>query len=116
MDEKKIKQVFINLVMNAIYAIETRGRITIETRLDNEKRAALIHVQDTGNGIAESDMVRIFDPFFTTKPTGKGTGLGLSVSYGIIHTHGGEITVDSSPGQGSTFTIELPLPNDSKEG
>lgn len=112
LDEKKIKQVFINLMMNAIHAIGpgAPGTIAVTTSMAQAGKEAHISVSDTGCGILEKDMPRIFDPFFTTKPTGKGTGLGLSVSYGIIRNHGGEVTVESVPGQGSTFTIILPFP------
>ena len=111
LDEKKIKQVFINLMMNAIHAIGPGkpGIIAVSTNKALAGKEAHIRVSDTGCGIQEKDMARIFDPFFTTKPTGKGTGLGLSVSYGIIRNHGGEVMVESVPGQGSTFTIILPV-------
>jgi two-component system NtrC family sensor kinase len=109
-DEKKIKQVLINLLMNARYAIDGGGTISIHTVLSACGRRVLIRVQDTGSGIEEKNLARIFDPFFTTKPTGEGTGLGLSVSYGIIKNHGGDITAESSPGRGTTFTIVLPVP------
>jgi two-component system, NtrC family, sensor kinase len=68
-----------------------------------------VTVQDSGCGIAPDIANRIFDPFFTTKQVGKGTGLGLSISYGIIKEHGGTITVESSPGKGTCFTVRLPL-------
>lgn len=115
MDEKSISQVLINLLMNAIYALDGRGAITVSTHALNGGRKSAIKVQDTGQGIAAGDLPRIFDPFFTTKPTGQGTGLGLSVSYGIIKNHGGEIRVESRPGQGTTFTIELPTPSHKDE-
>jgi PAS domain S-box-containing protein len=114
MDEKKIKQVFINLIMNAGHAVGDNGTIEIRTFFDQPKRSILVQVSDSGHGISKTDMKRIFDPFFTTKPTGEGTGLGLSVSYGIIKDHGGEITVESEPGQGSTFTVMLPAKVENK--
>ena len=109
-DQKKISQVLINLLMNAIYAVGRQGEITITTEVNGSNQKACIRVHDTGQGIQAKDLARIFDPFFTTKPTGQGTGLGLSVSYGIIKNHGGSIRVESTPGQGATFTIELPIP------
>ncbi len=109
-DEKKIKQVFINLFMNAKHAVGRQGLITVRTRMDNRKTKAIIQVGDNGCGIEKNNITRIFDPFFTTKPTGEGTGLGLSVSYGIIKNHGGHIHVDSKKGRGATFTVELPIP------
>jgi PAS domain S-box-containing protein len=109
LDEKKIKQVFINLIMNASHAIGGSGTIEVRTNYDQPNESIRVRVSDSGYGISKADMKRIFDPFFTTKPTGEGTGLGLSVSYGIIKNHGGEITVESEPGQGSTFTVILPV-------
>ena len=108
MDEKKIKQVLINLLMNAIHAVTPKGIIRITTGLNENSGRVSVIVSDTGHGIAEENLSRVFDPFFTTKPTGEGTGLGLSVSYGIIKGHGGNITVKSKPDQGATFTISLP--------
>jgi PAS domain S-box-containing protein len=110
MDEKKIKQVLINLLMNAIHAVERQGTITITTGLNQAASRATVEVSDTGHGIKKENLQRIFDPFFTTKPTGEGTGLGLSVSYGIIKGHGGNITVKSEPGRGAAFTLSLPVP------
>ncbi len=109
LDEKKIKQVLINLIMNARHAVDGKGSITVSTALNENQTKAVIKVKDDGYGIEKKNLNRIFDPFFTTKPTGQGTGLGLSVSYGIIKNHGGSIYVRSQPGQGSTFTIVLPL-------
>lgn len=110
MDEKKISQVLINLLMNAIYAVGGRGVITVETGMAENGDKSFVKVHDDGPGIQAADMARIFDPFFTTKPTGQGTGLGLSVSYGIVKNHGGDIRVESAPGQGAAFTIMLPTP------
>ena len=112
MDEKKISQVLINLLMNAIYAVGGRGEITVTTGMSDNGQKAVVRVHDDGPGIQSRDMARIFDPFFTTKPTGQGTGLGLSVSYGIIKNHGGDIRVESTPGQGTAFSIVLPIPAD----
>ncbi|MFO7713225.1 two-component system sensor histidine kinase NtrB [Desulfosarcina sp.] len=108
MDAKKIKQVLINLLMNAIHAVKRNGGIKITTGLNDSASRITVEVSDTGHGIAKENLLRIFDPFFTTKPTGEGTGLGLSVSYGIIKGHGGNITVKSEPGRGAAFTIALP--------
>ncbi|MFW5853787.1 MAG: sensor histidine kinase [Thermodesulfobacteriota bacterium] len=108
MDEKKIKQVLINLLMNAKHAVGETGTITVSTAYDTERDRVSVMVQDTGYGIEEKNISRIFDPFFTTKPTGEGTGLGLAVSYGIVKTHGGDLLVESEPGKGSTFTMVLP--------
>lgn len=116
LDREKIKQVFVNLLMNAWHALEGSGTLTISTSLDAEKNLAVITVSDTGMGIEQENLTRIFDPFFTTKPTGQGTGLGLSVSYGIIKNHDGEISVASRPGQGTVFTITLPLHSREQRG
>ncbi len=109
LDEKRIKQVIMNLAMNARHAVGDSGTIEIATRADPYRGKVSITLRDTGYGIEKKHLSRIFDPFFTTKPTGEGTGLGLSVSYGIIQNHGGTISVESTPGKGSTFEIELPL-------
>ncbi|HRE54662.1 MAG TPA: CHASE2 domain-containing protein [Candidatus Competibacter sp.] len=103
----QINQVFMNLLQNAAQAIPERGQIWITTEpLDDWVR---ISIKDSGKGISNKDLERIFDPFFTTKPFGEGTGLGLSISYGIIEKHGGKITVGSQLGEGSEFTVELPV-------
>ena len=104
---RQISQVFMNILMNAVQAIEVRGVITVETH--REKDRVVIEISDTGAGIPEDVQTRIFDPFFTTKPVGKGTGLGLSVTYSIIQMHNGEISVRSKLKEGTTFSIRLPL-------
>ena len=109
LDEKKIKQVFMNLIMNAKHAIGGKGSLVISTGYSPDEGNVIVKISDTGHGIEKKDLARIFDPFFTTKPTGEGTGLGLSVSYGIVKNHGGDILVESEIGKGSTFTILLPL-------
>ncbi|MDH5763152.1 MAG: MASE1 domain-containing protein [Nitrospinota bacterium] len=104
----QFKQVVLNLLQNAEEAIPDRGgSVVIATNISDGK--ARIQIKDTGSGIPEGIIKNIFDPFFTTKPAVKGTGLGLSVTYGIIKKHGGDITVDSLPGRGTTFTIILPV-------
>jgi signal transduction histidine kinase len=103
----KINQVVMNLLANGIDACREGGQVAVRTCSTGE--AVQIEVADTGAGIDPSLRDRIFDPFFTTKPPGRGTGLGLSISYGIVQDHGGAIDVDSAPGQGSRFTVRLPL-------
>ena len=102
-----LNQVFLNLFTNAAHAIEGDGRLTIKTRFENGY--ARISVADTGKGISPEHLARIFDPFFTTKPVGEGTGLGLAITHQIIHKHGGDIRVESSPGAGTCFHIQLPV-------
>jgi PAS domain S-box-containing protein len=115
LDEKKMRQVLLNLIVNARHAVGNQGTIRIETVLCPDKDTIEIRVSDDGCGIEKKNLSRIFDPFFTTKPTGEGTGLGLSVSYGIVKNHGGDIAVRSVPGEGSTFTVTLPLQRGRKE-
>jgi len=99
--------VFLNLFLNSRDAMPKGGWLTILTREDHT--GAVIEVGDTGSGIPAEMLSRIYDPFFTTKDIGKGTGLGLSIAYGIVQEHGGTITCDSQVGQGTRFTIRLPL-------
>ena len=106
-DRTQLVQVFVNLVKNAIDAMPGGGQLTVSTALRNGKVS--ISVRDTGCGMPPEDVERVFMPFFTTKDPGKGTGLGLSVSHTIIRNFGGAFYVDSAPGKGSTFTVELPL-------
>ena len=108
-DGEKLKQVFMNLLMNAKQAMEGQGQIRINTDHHSSSKQVTVVVADTGSGIPPEVLKKIFNPFFTTKPTGEGTGLGLSVSYGIIKDHHGEIDVQSTPGKGSTFTITFPV-------
>ncbi|UCD67475.1 MAG: hypothetical protein JSW48_11615 [Betaproteobacteria bacterium] len=104
----QINQVFLNLIKNAAEALDRgRGKIIIRSRKHADGVA--VDIQDNGSGIPTEILPKIFDPFFTTKDIGKGTGLGLSISYKIIKQHGGRIDVDSKPGQGTRFTIILPL-------
>jgi two-component system, NtrC family, sensor kinase len=103
----KISQVFMNLLSNAFHAIQDKGDVWIRTRATNG--IVEVEIEDNGVGIPKEYMSRIFEPFFTTKPIGQGTGLGLSISYGIIEQHHGKILVSSIPHKGSTFTIRLPI-------
>ncbi len=105
---QQLNQVFMNLLVNAAQAIAGQGVITVRTR--EEEGAILVTISDTGQGIAAENLPHVFEPFFTTKEVGKGTGLGLSIAYDIISKqHRGEITAISTPGQGTTFAIRLPL-------
>ncbi len=110
---QKISQVFMNLLVNAAQAIEGQGAIEVTTRVEthgpDQRRQAVVTIGDSGKGIAPEAIPRIFDPFFTTKPAGQGTGLGLSISWDIVKAHGGNLAVRSQPGQGSVFTVTLPI-------
>jgi signal transduction histidine kinase len=107
---QELQQVFLNLVMNASQAIGTPGSIWIASRAEGD--CVVLDVEDDGGGIAPEILEKIFDPFFTTKPVGEGTGLGLSLAYGIVRKHGGEITVESQPGQRTRFSVRLPASAD----
>jgi signal transduction histidine kinase len=108
-DLDKMRQVFMNLIINAIQAIKEDGRITVSAELNADAGQIEIRIADTGPGIPREYIDSIFDPFFTTKKTGAGTGLGLSISYGIVQEHGGDIQVHTQSGKGTTFTIILPV-------
>jgi signal transduction histidine kinase len=109
----KLQQVFLNLLLNARDAMSElsdgqRRRISVRSMGSNGSTVR-VEVQDSGPGIPRENLSRVFDPFFTTKGARKGTGLGLSVSYGIVEEHGGVIEADSTPGEGATFRLELPV-------
>lgn len=105
----EINQVFVNMLTNACQAIPEKGEIRISTRFENDR--FVVEISDTGVGIRDEDLPRIFDPFFTTRKVGEGKGLGLSISYGIVSKHGGRIAVETEPGKGTTFRLELPADN-----
>jgi two-component system NtrC family sensor kinase len=107
-DHNQILQALINLLTNARDAMPGGGQITVRTRYSPEQQQIEVQVTDTGHGIPENILPRIFDPFFTTRPVGQGMGLGLSVLASIIKAHRGQVLVQSTPGQGSTFTLLLP--------
>ncbi|MBV9961176.1 MAG: GHKL domain-containing protein [Parafilimonas sp.] len=111
-----VGRVLLNLFNNAFYAVNEKKKLLansyqpiakVSTRKLNN--VIEIRVEDNGNGIPQNIIDKIFQPFFTTKPTGEGTGLGLSLSYDIIKAHGGKIKVETREGEGSTFTISLPI-------
>jgi two-component system, NtrC family, sensor kinase len=118
-DRGQLNQVIINLVINAVDAMERKGTLTLKTYSDRSRNQvvgkgeatgfAYLEVSDTGCGIPEENLPRIFDPFFTTKDLGKGTGLGLSTAYGIVHENGGTIWVKETGESGTTFVLELTL-------
>src|SRR6266403_3108095 len=111
-DGHQLKQVMVNLVTNARQAVQDAApprRLRIATRHDTENPRVRIEVTDSGPGIPPEIRARVFDPFFTTKPEGEGTGLGLALARGIVEGHGGTIGVESPPGEGARFVIELPI-------
>jgi signal transduction histidine kinase len=105
----QIDQVLMNLLTNAAQAMGDRGG-TIRVSTQSRDGRVLLIVSDDGPGIPADVLPRIFDPFFTTKDVGEGSGLGLSIVHGIVERHGGQIDVDSKPGQGTTFTVSFPRP------
>ncbi len=109
---QQLNQVFLNILVNAAQAIETTGEIRIKTWQENND--IFLTISDTGCGIEPENISKIFDPFFTTKEVGKGTGLGMNIAYNIIQQHGGSIAVESEKGKGTTFTIILPVPEDTE--
>jgi PAS domain S-box-containing protein len=105
----EMQQMLLNLLINAEQALTSmNGRRAITIRTSTTEDRVYLHVLDSGPGIPKDIQERIFDPFFTTKPEGTGTGLGLSICYGIVHDHGGRISVESTEGEGAVFTVELP--------
>jgi signal transduction histidine kinase len=109
-DVQKLQEVLLNLLLNASQAMPNEvGRITVTAAEDKRAKQVEIMVKDTGCGIPDEHMQYLFDPFFSTKEVGYGTGLGLSVAHGIIEQHKGTLSVESRVGEGSVFTIRLPL-------
>jgi len=105
-DQDRINQVFLNLYLNAIEAMEDGGTLSVDMHPDQDSKQIKITVSDTGVGIEKEDLVHIFDPYFTTKQSG--TGLGLAIVHKIVESHRGEVRVESEPGKGTTVTIILP--------
>jgi len=114
LDGNQIEQVFVNLMINAMNAIEEKGTITVTSAADPGGKMARVEIIDTGCGIKQEDLSKIFEPFFSTKENG--TGLGLAVSYGIVKNHGGDIDVSSQPGQGTHFTLTFPMRPNADDG
>jgi nitrogen-specific signal transduction histidine kinase len=107
LDENQLEQVFVNLLLNAIQAVDEKGVITVQSHMDPRQEFLMVEITDTGCGIAKDNLDKIFEPFFSTKK--EGSGLGLAVSYGIIQSHQGQVEVESNEGQMSRFRITLPI-------
>jgi two-component system NtrC family sensor kinase len=99
--------VFTNLIANSLQAMDGGGELAVSTAIDREAGNCSVTIGDNGPGISADVQEKLFTPFFTTKP--RGTGLGLAVSYGIVKDHGGDIKVESTPGEGAAFVVLLPL-------
>ncbi len=110
LDDNQIEQVLINMLLNAIHAVNEKGSIGIRSRMNKKNESVLIEIQDNGHGIPQDKLKKIFEPFYTTKTTG--TGLGLAVSYGIIKNHKGTVNIQSEKGTGTLITINLPIMNE----
>ena len=108
-DPSQIEQVFMNIILNAAEAITGIGELKITSKYDLVENSVVIDFTDTGSGISEDNLKTIFEPFFSTKDAGHGAGLGLSICYGIINEHSGTINVKSRLGEGTTFTVKLPV-------
>ena len=106
-DKEQIKQVILNLLMNAIQAMPDGGQLELGGQITEDSRWVKLFIQDSGIGIPPEDMNKLFDPFFSTKEGG--IGLGLSIAHRIIDQHGGKIEVESTPGKGTLFTLSLPI-------
>jgi two-component system, NtrC family, sensor kinase len=108
-DPGQLSQVLLNLLQNGLHALPAEGgALTLETGREGDR--CFFRVVDTGSGIEERHMTRIFEPAFTTKPPGQGTGLGLAIAYRIVEDHGGVFKVDTKVGEGSRFTVYIPIP------
>jgi signal transduction histidine kinase len=108
-DFNQLQQCVINLIFNAIDAMPDGGTLNLEGRYDGQKGWVIITVKDSGSGIAAEDLPHVFEPFYTTKQEGYGVGLGLSTVYGIMQHHNGTVNVESTPGQGAVFMLQLPV-------
>lgn len=108
-NEKELQQAFLNVIINAAESMQNGGKLYLRTYKSEDKKFAVVEIEDTGHGIKKEHIDKIFEPFFSTKETGKGTGLGLSITYGIIQRHNGEIEVDSKVGIGTKFKIKFPI-------
>jgi two-component system NtrC family sensor kinase len=114
LDENQIEQVVINLLLNALHAVDEYGKVAVTTGVDEDVGTVVVEVVDNGCGIAQGDRKKIFEPFFSTRSNG--TGLGLAISYGIVQNHGGDIQLFSEPEKGTRFVITFPIRTDTAAG
>jgi signal transduction histidine kinase len=114
-DKGQLQQVFLNIIKNAIDAVENGGLVTVSTDIKDENMVR-VSIKDNGYGISAEDLKHMFEPFFTTKEKGKGTGLGLSITYGIVKNLGGNILVESEINKGTTFILEIPTNSELAKG
>ena len=115
-DAQQMYHLFMNLILNAVQAMDGKGTLTLKTTADPAKNRVKIEISDTGPGISEKNLPYLFEPFFTTKEEGKGTGLGLSLAYNIVENHGGSISAENNPDQGANFIIKLPIAHKKTQG
>jgi len=106
-EKEELQQTFINIITNALQAIEGKGRLTLSTL--HKERRILVTIRDNGPGIPQGYQSNVFDPFFTTKRQGSGSGLGLTIAHRTVQKYGGRIELHSTPGEGTVFTIDLPV-------
>jgi signal transduction histidine kinase len=104
---EEIQQVFLNIISNAVQAMEGKGTLFLSSRQDNG--LVIVQIRDTGPGISPEHITKVFDPFFTTKGQGEGTGLGLNIVHRVVNKYGGNIKIESDPGEGATFVISFPV-------
>ena len=104
---EEIQQVFLNIISNAVQAMEGKGKLTLSSQEDD--KFIVVQIRDTGPGIPPEYISKVFDPFFTTKEQGEGTGLGLNIVHRVVKQNGGDIKIESEPGEGTTFVISFPI-------
>ncbi|MEK6195900.1 MAG: ATP-binding protein, partial [Deltaproteobacteria bacterium] len=115
-DAQQMYHLFMNLILNAVQAMDGKGTLTLKTTANPAKTHVQIEISDTGPGISENALPHLFEPFFTTKEEGKGTGLGLSLAYNIVENHGGSIAAENTPDHGANFIIKLPIAHKKTQG
>jgi two-component system NtrC family sensor kinase len=115
-DTQQLYHLFMNLILNAVQAMDSKGTLTLKTTANPAKNHVQIEISDTGPGISEKNLPHLFEPFFTTKEEGKGTGLGLSLAYNIVENHGGSISAENNPDHGANFIIKLPIVQKETQG